>query len=100
MAPVEVRERGYGASIAIVCVGVFMVYLDGTVVNVALPAIQADLGGGITQLQWVVDAYALAFAALLLTSGVAGDILGRRRMFLLCLTSFSAASAFCALSRS
>lgn len=94
------RGGGHGALVVVLCAGVFMVYLDGTVVNVALPAIQADLGGGITQLQWVVDIYALAFAALLLTSGVAGDIMGRRRMFLAGLVAFTLASAACALADS
>jgi len=93
-------HRGYGLLLTVLCAGIFMVYLDGTVVNVALPQIQADLGGGITELQWVVDIYALAFAALLLTSGVLGDIVGRRRMFLFGLAGFTAASAFCALASS
>jgi EmrB/QacA subfamily drug resistance transporter len=91
---------GHGALVMVLCAGIFMVYLDGTVVNVALPEIQTDLGGGITQLQWVVDIYALAFAALLLTSGVAGDIVGRRRMFLAGLASFTLASGACALADS
>jgi len=93
-------HRGYGLLLTVLCAGIFMVYLDGTVVNVALPQIQADLGGGITELQWVVDIYALAFAALLLTSGVLGDIVGRRRLFLFGLAGFTAASAFCALASS
>ena len=56
-----------------VSLGYFMVILDATAVNLALPALRQDLGGGITGLQWVVDGYTLAFAALLLSAGVAGD---------------------------
>lgn len=95
-----VRRRGHAALLTFICAGIFMVYLDSTVVNVALPKMQADFGGGVTQLQWVVDLYALAFASLMLTSGVAGDIIGRRRMFLLGLAGFTAASAGCALAHS
>jgi EmrB/QacA subfamily drug resistance transporter len=100
MSHEAVRDRGQGALLTVLCAGVFMVYLDSTVVNVALPKIQADLGAGVTQLQWVVDAYALAFASLLLTSGAVGDIVGRRRIFLLGVAAFTAASVLCALATS
>ncbi|MBI1758700.1 MAG: DHA2 family efflux MFS transporter permease subunit [Actinobacteria bacterium] len=93
-------SRRRALMLVFLCAGIFMVYLDSTIVNVALPEIQAGLGGGVTQLQWVVDSYALAFASLLLTSGVAGDIVGRRRLFLLGLGGFTAASVLCALSGS
>jgi MFS transporter, DHA2 family, methylenomycin A resistance protein len=62
-----------------VALGYFMVILDATAVNLALPAVSQDLGGGVTGLQWVADGYTLAFAALLLSAGVAGDRLGSRR---------------------
>ena len=75
-----------------VCVGTFMLLLDVTIVNVALPKIQARLGSSFTDLQWVVDAYALTLAALLLTSGSLADLLGRRRIFAIGLLIFSAAS--------
>ena len=94
------RVPTYGAMLVFLCAGIFMVYLDSTVVNVALPEIQASLGGGVTELQWVVDAYALALASLLLTAGAAGDIIGRRRMFLLGLIGFTLASVACALATS
>ncbi|MGI8451490.1 MAG: MFS transporter, partial [Streptosporangiaceae bacterium] len=81
-----------------VSLGYFMVILDATAVNLALPALRHDLGGGITGLQWVVDGYTLAFAALLLSAGVAGDRLGPRRVFLAGLLLFTAASAGCALA--
>ena len=71
-----------------VCVGTFMLLLDVTIVNVALPKIQAGLGSSFTDLQWVVDAYALTLAALLLTSGSLADLLGRRRIFALGLVDF------------
>jgi EmrB/QacA subfamily drug resistance transporter len=83
-----------------VCVGTFMLLLDVTIVNVALPKIQAGLGSSFTDLQWVVDAYALTLAALLLTSGSLADLLGRRRIFAIGLVIFSAASLLCGVARS
>ncbi|MEA2426693.1 MAG: hypothetical protein QOF37_321, partial [Thermoleophilaceae bacterium] len=81
-----------------VCVATFMLILDVTVVNVALPSIRKDLGASFTDLQWVVDAYALTLAAFVLTSGSLADLLGRRRVFIVGLAVFTAASAMCALS--
>ena len=75
-----------------------MLLLDITVVNTALPAIQKDLGGSFTDLQWVIDAYALSLAALVLTAGSLADRLGRRRVFAIGLAIFSAASLLCALA--
>jgi DHA2 family methylenomycin A resistance protein-like MFS transporter len=83
-----------------VSLGYFLVILDATAVNLALPALRQDLGGGITGLQWVVDGYTLAFAALLLSAGVAGDRFGPRRVCLTGLVLFTAASAGCALAPS
>ncbi len=83
-----------------VSLGYFMVIFDATAVNLALPALLQDLGGGITGLQWVIDGYTLAFAALLLSSGVAGDRFGPRRVFQTGLVLFTAASAGCALAPS
>jgi EmrB/QacA subfamily drug resistance transporter len=74
----------------------FMLLLDITVVNVALPSIRADLGASFTDLQWVVDAYALTLAALVLTAGSLADRLGRRRIFTLGVGVFTVASALCA----
>jgi MFS family permease len=73
---------------------IFMTTLDNTVVNVALPSIQRDLGVGRSDLEWVVNAYILAFAALLLTGGRLADIFGRRRLFLSGLALFTGASLF------
>jgi EmrB/QacA subfamily drug resistance transporter len=81
-----------------VSVATFMLLLDITVVNVALPAIREDLGASFTDLQWVVDAYALTLAALVLTAGSLADRLGRRRLFAWGLGIFSAASLLCALA--
>lgn len=81
-----------------VCVATFMLLLDITVVNTALPAIQDDLGGSFTDLQWVIDAYALSLAALVLTAGSLADRLGRRRIFAVGLAVFSVASLLCALA--
>ena len=78
--------------------GFFIVTLDAVVVNVALPTIRADLGGGIGGLQWVVDGYTLMFAALLLTSGALSDRIGARRAFGVGLALFVAASLMCGLA--
>ncbi|MDD5247770.1 MAG: MFS transporter [Rhodocyclaceae bacterium] len=75
-----------------------MAFIDGTVVNVALPALQRDLRAGIADVQWVVEAYALLLAALLLMGGAAGDRFGRRRVFMLGVAVFAAASACCGLA--
>src|SRR5215510_1521541 len=83
-----------------ICLAYFLVILDATVVTVALPSIGADLGGGVSGLEWVVDGYTLAFAALLLTGGGLADRLGARRLFAAGLIVFAAASALCALAPS
>lgn len=80
------------------CTATFMLLLDITIVNVALPAIQRDLGSSFEDLQWVVDAYALTLAALLLTSGSLADRLGRRRVFATGLAFFTVASLLCGLA--
>jgi EmrB/QacA subfamily drug resistance transporter len=81
-----------------VSVATFMLLLDITVVNVALPSIRQELGAGFTDLQWVVDAYALTLAALVLPAGSLADRLGRRRLFAAGLAGFSVASLLCALA--
>ena len=92
-----VLERKWWTLIA-VCTAVFMLLLDITVVNVALPDIQRSLHSSFADLQWVVDAYSLTLAAFLLTAGVLGDIFGRREVFAIGLAIFSAASLVCGLS--
>src|SRR5882672_10919903 len=80
------------------CFALFMIMLDNTVVNVALPSIQRDLGASISGLEWTVNAYTLVFAVLLVTGGRLGDIFGRRRMFLFGVVIFAASSAFIGFS--
>jgi EmrB/QacA subfamily drug resistance transporter len=87
-------------TLLVVCLAVFMLLLDVTIVNVALPSIQKELGSSFEDLQWVVDAYALALAAILLASGSLGDLLGRRSVFVIGLVVFSTASLLCGLSGS
>ena len=75
-----------------------MAFIDGTVVNVALPPIQRDLGGGLTAQQWIVDAYLLTLGSLILVGGSLGDIFGEVRMFTLGVATFGVASVLCALA--
>ena len=84
--------------LVLVCLAQFMVVLDATIVNVALPSIQADLDMSESGLQWVVNAYALMFGGFLLLGGRAGDLIGRKRVFLAGLVLFTAASLLCALA--
>ena len=83
-----------------VCTGTFMLLLDITVVNVALPDIQLSLHSSFADLQWVVDAYALTLAAFLLTAGVVGDMYGRRRVYAIGVVVFTLSSLLCGLSTS
>ena len=87
-------------ALAIVCVAFFMTVLDVSIVNVALPSIARHLHFSATGLQWVITAYAITFGGFLLLGGRAGDILGRKRMFLVGVVLFSAASLVCGLSTS
>jgi EmrB/QacA subfamily drug resistance transporter len=82
------------------CFALFMVMLDSTVVNLAMPTIQRKLGASLTELQWIVDAYILLLASLLLTGGTLGDMFGRKKAFLGGLVVFTGGSLFCALSPS
>src|SRR5947208_8502248 len=87
-------------TLASLSVALFMIMLDNTVVNVALPAIQRDLGISRSELEWTVAAYALTFASLLLTGGKLGDLVGRRKIFLLGVAIFTLSSLLCGLSSS
>src|SRR5688500_8825973 len=87
-------------TLAAVAFGLFMIMLDNTVVNVALPSIQRDLGIGLSELQWIVTGYALMFAALMLTGGKLADLLGRRLIFVAGLAIFTLASLWCGLAES
>jgi EmrB/QacA subfamily drug resistance transporter len=87
-------------TLAAVAFGLFMIMLDNTVVNVALPSIQEDLGVGLSELEWIVTGYALSFAALMLTGGKVADMVGRRRVFVLGIVVFTAASFLCGVANS
>jgi EmrB/QacA subfamily drug resistance transporter len=91
-------DRNRWAALYVLCAGTLMIVLDATIVNVALPSIQDDLGFAPNNLAWVVNAYLIAFGGLLLLAGRAGDLIGQRRVFLVGLTIFTSASALCALS--
>src|SRR5579875_3620329 len=85
-------------TLIVVCVATFMLLLDITIVNVALPKIASDLKASFSDIQWVVDAYALMLASVLLTAGVLADLFGRRLLFTIGLVWFAVASLLCALS--
>jgi EmrB/QacA subfamily drug resistance transporter len=87
-------------ALVVLCVGMLMIVLDATIVNVALPSIQGDLGFSQSSLAWVVNAYLIAFGGLLLLAGRLGDLIGRRRMFLSGLALFTIASLACGLAQS
>ena len=87
-------------TLAALSFALFMIMLDNTVVNVALPAIQRDLGIGVAELEWVVTGYALSFAVLMLSGGKLADMLGRRRIFLIGLAVFTLSSLLCGLAGS
>jgi EmrB/QacA subfamily drug resistance transporter len=96
MSNLDARSRWL--ALYVLCLASLMIVLDVTIVNVALPSIRDDLGASFTDLQWVIDAYALSLAALVLTAGSLADRLGRRRVFAIGLGIFSFASLLCALS--
>jgi EmrB/QacA subfamily drug resistance transporter len=99
MNPAEATTDGNRwLALYVLCAGMLMIVLDATIVNVALPSIQDDLGFSQSNLAWVVNAYMIPFGGLLLLAGRLGDLVGQRRMFLLGLTIFTAASLLCALS--
>jgi EmrB/QacA subfamily drug resistance transporter len=93
-------DRGRWIALVVLCVGFLMIILDQTIVNVALPSIQTDLGFSQSSLAWVVNAYLIAFGGLLLLAGRLGDLIGRRRIFMIGLAVFVGASALCGLAES
>src|SRR5205807_6067563 len=96
--PQSRADRSRWIALVVLCVGMLMIVLDQTIVNVALPSIQRDLGFSTSNLAWVVNAYLIAFGGLLLLAGRLGDLLGRKRVFLTGLAVFTAASAVCGLA--
>src|SRR3982074_3051084 len=90
--------RSRWTALYVLCIGMLMIVLDVTVVNVALPSIQDDLGFSTSSLAWVVNAYLIAFGGLLLLAGRLGDLVGGRKIFLLGLGLFTFASLACGLA--
>src|SRR3982750_3579125 len=98
--PMAADDRNRWIALYVLCVGMLMIVLDATVVNVALPSIQDDLGFSTSSLAWVVNAYLIAFGGLLLLAGRLGDLLGRRSVFLAGLGVFILASLLCGVAQS
>src|SRR6476469_11109407 len=93
-------ERSRWLALTVLCTAMMMIILDGTIVTVARPSIQADLGFSSSGLAWVVNAYLIAFGGLLLLAGRIGDLVSRRGMFLAGLVVFTSASLLCGVSQS
>ena len=85
-------------TLAACILGSTIVFVDSTVVNVALPAIQSDLGGGLALQQWVVDAYLLTLGSLILVGGSLGDLFGEKRIFVIGVVAFAVTSLLCAVA--
>ncbi len=96
----QMTDRERWTALVVLCVGMLMIILDQTIVNVALPAIQDDLGFSQSNLAWVVNAYLIAFGGLLLLAGRLGDLISRRGVFLAGLGVFTAASLLCGVAQS
>jgi EmrB/QacA subfamily drug resistance transporter len=99
-AKILAEENRKWWTLGAVAFGLFMIMLDNTIVNVALPSIQSDLGIGISELEWIFNGYALTFGVLMLTGGKLADLLGRRRIFIAGLVVFTLASLACGLATS
>jgi EmrB/QacA subfamily drug resistance transporter len=96
----EHDDRTRWLALYVLCAGMLMIVLDATIVNVALPSIQDDLGFSQNDLAWVINAYMIPFGGLLLLAGRIGDLVGQRRVFLIGLAVFTCASLVCAVSQS
>src|SRR5215204_4316687 len=93
-------DRSRWIALVVLCVGMLMIVLDATIVNVALPSIQEDLGFSQSSLAWVVNAYLITFGGLLLLAGRLGDLISRRGVFLAGLGVFTVASLVCGAAQS
>src|SRR6187200_3774645 len=93
-------DKNRWIALVVLCTGMLMIVLDATVVNVALPSVQDDLGFSQSSLAWVVNAYLIAFGGVLLLAGRIGDLVGRRRVFLTGLAIFTLASLLCGAAQS
>src|ERR1700676_5040546 len=96
-SPQEADPRRWKA-LAVVLIASFMILLDVSIVNVAIPSVQRDLGATFSQIQWVLAGYQLAYAVLLITGGRLGDIFGRKRLFIVGVSGFTVASLICGLA--
>src|SRR5437016_1403621 len=92
------NDRSRWIALVVLCAGMLMIVLDMTIVNVALPSIQSDLGFSDSALSWVVNGYLISFGGLLLLSGRLGDLYGRRRIFFTGLAVFTGASLLCGIA--
>src|SRR5947209_9548277 len=92
-------DRSRWLALYVLCLGMLMIVLDVTIVNVALPSIQQDLRFSTSSLAWVVNAYLIAFGGLLLLAGRLGDLIGRRRIFLAGVALFTSASLLCGVAQ-
>ncbi|MER3486437.1 MAG: MFS transporter, partial [Chloroflexota bacterium] len=97
-APAQPAEHNPWLVLAVLCLSVFMLLLDTTIVNVAQVKIKESIGATLTEIQWVLDSYILTYAVLLLSFGRLGDVFGRKRLFVFGMTLFTAASAVCGAS--
>src|SRR5689334_25194378 len=100
MTTAQTTDRARWIALVVLCVGMLMIVLDATVVNVALPSIQNDLGFSQSGLAWVVNAYMIAFGGRLLLAGRLGDLISRRKVFLAGLAVFTLASLACGTAQS
>jgi EmrB/QacA subfamily drug resistance transporter len=97
-APAQVADPRRWKALAVVLIATFMILLDISIVNVAIPSIQRDLGATYAEIQWVLAGYQLAYAVVLITGGRLGDIFGRKRLFIIGVSGFTLASAMCGLA--
>jgi EmrB/QacA subfamily drug resistance transporter len=97
-APAQVADPRRWKALAVVLIATFMILLDISIVNVAIPSIQRDLGATYAEIQWVLAGYQLAYAVVLISGGRLGDIFGRKRLFIIGVTGFTVASAMCGLA--
>src|ERR1044071_3697045 len=100
MTATETQSNSRWIALVVLCVGMLMIVLDITIVNVALPSIQDDLGFSQSNLAWVINGYLIPFGGLSLRAGRLGDLLGQRRVFLAGLAIFISASLLCGLPQS
>jgi EmrB/QacA subfamily drug resistance transporter len=97
-APTQVADPRRWKALAVVLIASFMILLDISIVNVAIPSIQRDLGTTFAEIQWVLAGYQLGYAVVLITGGRLGDIFGRKRLFIIGVTGFTIASGICGLA--